>query len=225
MKIYAHRGFSGKFPEGSLAAYQGAVDSGADGMECDVRLTKDGELVCFHDATTDRLTGKPGRISKLNYRELISMSPVLRFEELLELAISNKTDLLVETKHPVRTGGKVESKVIDLLELNHDRIERSGIRVVIMSFSYLAVLRARKRYPNVGYVVKKIWRLNFLPTKIIAVGFFLIKKDRKLVEKFRDQELLVWTINESDDLRKAKELGLRNVITNFPDRAKEIFKN
>ncbi|MFM8385055.1 MAG: glycerophosphodiester phosphodiesterase, partial [Actinomycetota bacterium] len=48
MKIYAHRGFSYKYPEATRAAYQGAIEVGADGFECDVRLTKDGIAVCFH---------------------------------------------------------------------------------------------------------------------------------------------------------------------------------
>lgn len=225
MKIYAHRGFSGRYPEGSLLAYRGAIDIGADGMECDVRLTKDDELICFHDATTERLLGKAGRISKLTLEEINKMSPVLRFEELLELAITNKKDLLVETKHPVIKGGKVESKVIDQLEKNHDRIKSSGIRVILMSFSYLAILRARRRYSEVGYVVKKRWRLNFLPSKIVAVGFFLIKAYPKIINKLENHELLVWTVNEKSDLREAKELGLHNIITNFPDRAQEAFKS
>ena len=49
MKIFAHRGFSHKFPEGSRAAYEGAVNAGADGFECDVRLIRGGEIICFHD--------------------------------------------------------------------------------------------------------------------------------------------------------------------------------
>ena len=52
MKIFAHRGFSHKFPEGSRAAYEGAVNAGADGFECDVRLIRSGEVICFHDRTT-----------------------------------------------------------------------------------------------------------------------------------------------------------------------------
>lgn len=224
MKIYAHRGFSGKFPEGSLTAYQGAIDIKADGMECDIRLSKDGKLLCFHDATTDRLTGKPGRVSKLTYSEINSRVPTLLFEELLQLAIENRMDLLVETKHPVRSGSRVESQVIDLLLENEKKIVASGIRVVIMSFSFLAVLRAKRRYPNVGYVVKSAWRLNFLPSNIVAIGFFLVKKNQRLIEKLRDREVLVWTLNEREDLEYARELGLQNIITNFPDRAQEVFK-
>ena len=224
MKIYAHRGFSGRFLEGSQAAYQGAIEIKADGMECDIRLSKDGKLLCFHDATTNRLTGKSGRVSAMTYAEINSLIPTMLFEELLDLAIKNKMDLLVETKHPVRSGGRVETRVIDLLLENQEKIAASRIRVLIMSFSILAVIRAKRRYPKVGYVVKRAWRLHFLPSNTVAIGFFLVKKNQRLIEKLRDREVLVWTLNEREDLEYARELGLHNIITNFPDRAQEVFK-
>ena len=55
MRIYAHRGASGDFPEGSKAAYLGAIEQGADGFECDVRLTKDKQIICYHDKDAKRL--------------------------------------------------------------------------------------------------------------------------------------------------------------------------
>jgi len=62
MKIYAHRGYSEKFPEGSKIAYLEAVKAGADGFECDVRLTKDREIVC---STIDRFDVSPAKILSL----------------------------------------------------------------------------------------------------------------------------------------------------------------
>ena len=70
MKIYAHRGSSGKNPEMTRQAYLAAIEDGADGFECDVRLSKDGEIVCIHDATTNRISGKQLRVSKTSLREL-----------------------------------------------------------------------------------------------------------------------------------------------------------
>ncbi len=55
MLIYAHRGASIDFTEGSKAAYLGALAQGADGFECDVRLTKDKQIICYHDSDTKRL--------------------------------------------------------------------------------------------------------------------------------------------------------------------------
>ena len=70
MKIYAHRGFSGKFPEGSKSAYEAAVKAGADGFECDIRLTKDGIPICFHDRNTKRITGRKGYVARLTLTQI-----------------------------------------------------------------------------------------------------------------------------------------------------------
>ena len=225
MKIYAHRGFSGKFVEGTRTAYEAAIEIGADGMECDIRLTRDGELICFHDRTLERLAGKDGIVSRMTINEIQERFDVLKFDELMDIAIKGMVDLLVETKHPVRTGGKVERKVIAALDARAQEINEAGIRIVIMSFSFLAVLRARRKYPHVGYVVKKLWRLRFIPTNIVALGFWLVDKNPELLEKLRGKEVLVWTLNEVEDLQRAKSLGLTEIITNFPDRALEVFRS
>ena len=87
MKIFAHRGFSHKFPEGSRAAYEGAVNAGADGFECDVRLIRGGEIICFHDRTTRRLTGKMRLISRMTAEEIKEIYDAITLQELLEIAL------------------------------------------------------------------------------------------------------------------------------------------
>ena len=66
MLIYAHRGASAEFPEGSLAAYQAAITQGADGFECDVRLTKDLQIICYHDDNTYRDWETDRKSTRLN---------------------------------------------------------------------------------------------------------------------------------------------------------------
>ncbi|NCV44962.1 MAG: glycerophosphodiester phosphodiesterase, partial [Actinobacteria bacterium] len=106
MKIYAHRGFSYKYKESTLSAYQGAIDVGADGLECDIRLTKDEVPICFHDRTTKRIAGVNKRVSALTLTELRKITEVLTLEELLDLATKANREVLVETKHPVLTSGR-----------------------------------------------------------------------------------------------------------------------
>ena len=111
MLIYAHRGASAEFPEGSLAAYKAAITQGADGFECDVRLTKDLQIICYHDANTKRLTGIELEIAKTDYEQLKKSANPLLFTELLDLAIKNKKHLAIETKHPTPTGGLIEKEL------------------------------------------------------------------------------------------------------------------
>ena len=57
MKVYAHRGYSGKYPENTMLAFRKAVEVGCDGVEMDVQLSRDGEVVVIHDELLDRTTG------------------------------------------------------------------------------------------------------------------------------------------------------------------------
>jgi len=104
MKIYAHRGASIDFPEMTTRAYQGALDDGADGFECDVRVTQDNQLVLWHDADMKRVASYSGRIAEMDFMEIKRRYPeAILLDELLELARDNKKELAIETKHPVPT--------------------------------------------------------------------------------------------------------------------------
>jgi glycerophosphoryl diester phosphodiesterase len=146
MKIYAHRGSSGKNPEMTKRAYLAAIEEGADGFECDVRLSKDGEIVCIHDATTNRISGKKLRVSRTSLRELESAHEVMVLKEILDLAIESRKDLLIETKHPTLFAGRIERKVVELLDSNSERISSCGIEVVVMSFSKFALGRVKSNW-------------------------------------------------------------------------------
>ena len=67
-KNFAHRGFSGKYPENTILAFQKAIEVGADGIELDVQLTKDGEVVIIHDETIDRTTDGKGYVVDYTYK-------------------------------------------------------------------------------------------------------------------------------------------------------------
>ena len=220
MKIYAHRGYSQKFPEATRTAYLEAVKAGADGFECDVRLTHDKKIVCFHDRTLKRIAGKSDVISKSSLADLQSKIDVLTLEELLDIAISSQKDLLIETKHPVRSGGEIEMKVVSLLESRKTEIERSGIEIIIMSFSFLAVRRLRKIYPNVMKVIKYRVSLWLNSDSQIAVNKDLVVKRMPRLKKLKAKRVFLWTVNDKVDLQAVKQLVGYNIITDCVARAK-----
>ncbi|MEE0400745.1 MAG: glycerophosphodiester phosphodiesterase family protein, partial [Christensenellales bacterium] len=82
-KIYAHRGASGYAPENTLRAFALAADMGADGVELDVQISKDGRLVVFHDDELSRLTGFTGSVADYTYAELCRM-PVIHAVDATE---------------------------------------------------------------------------------------------------------------------------------------------
>lgn len=125
MLIIAHRGAWAEtgLPEQTRAAFQAAIDMGADGVECDVRLTADGEVVCHHDATLARLTGEPSGVHELTLEQIRALAwdpasggPVT-LAELVALctAASRPFVLAVELKHPNPAGTDLEAAVLRVL--------------------------------------------------------------------------------------------------------------
>ncbi|MGB3443409.1 MAG: glycerophosphodiester phosphodiesterase family protein [Actinophytocola sp.] len=179
--VVAHRGASAHRAEHTVAAYALAIEQGADGLECDVRLSRDGHLVCVHDRRIDRTSTGRGvvstltldRLSGLDYGswhpgmpehadDLVLRTPdesergVLTLESLLELAKAHPdVKLFVETKHPVRYGGLVEAKLIAMLRrygLARPKSKEDS-QVVMMSFSSRAVRRVRGHTPTLPTVL------------------------------------------------------------------------
>ena len=223
MRIYAHRGASGDFPEGSKAAYMGAIEQGADGFECDVRLTKDKQIICYHDKDTKRLANLDLEIAKSTYSELKESINPFRLDELLDLAISSAKDLVIEFKHPVPARGEVEKQVHKLLASKRDEIAKSKIEILLISFSYLATLRNKKSSHKSGYLTKNKFLARFNPTQFTVASIELIKSDHSFVinEKKKGKQVIAWTVNELGDLKLCQDLGLFAVITDYPARARK----
>jgi len=224
MKIFAHRGFSYKYPEMTRAAYQAAIEAGVDGFECDVRLTKDKKVICFHDANTKRITGDYRFISRSSAQELIEKANAITLEELLIMAIESKKDLLIETKHPVLSGGDVERRTIDLINQHREEIERAAIEVVIISFSYFAVRRARKQGINAAKVIRYGLGALVSRSKEIAIKITTLKRYPFLIRVIKAKRIYVWTVNSKDDLRWLKNREIYGVITDRPKRARRVLK-
>jgi glycerophosphoryl diester phosphodiesterase len=178
--VVAHRGASEVSPEHTLAAYQRAVTAGADGLECDIRLTSDGHLVCVHDRRIDRTSNGRGVLSTMSLQELDGfdwgswknpwadlddeaelpspdLTKVLTLDTLLATVhdAGRPIELAIETKHPTRYAGLVERRLIEALDRfgwAHPKIgTESPARV--MSFSWLSLRRMRVMAPGVRTVL------------------------------------------------------------------------
>jgi glycerophosphoryl diester phosphodiesterase len=170
--VVAHRGATDTAAEHTLGAYVLALDQGADGLECDVRLTADGHLVCVHDRRIDRTTNARGVVSTMTLAELDELDAgswkhpwadlddeaveidqeynrVLTLRRLLEVVrdYDRPVRLAVETKHPTRYAGLVERRLVELLE-EFGWTGRDS-PVTVMSFSALALNRVARLAPDV----------------------------------------------------------------------------
>jgi glycerophosphoryl diester phosphodiesterase len=133
-------------------------------------------------------------------------------EELLDLASKTNREVLVETKHPVMTSGRVEKIVIDFAQ---------RYKFTAMSFSLLAVLRFKRELDDVAYVVARPWRLLYLPTKKVAVDVELFVRSSWTRRRLQRRDVLLWTVNDEGLFAEAKEWKVAGLITDRPDlRAK-----
>ena len=224
MLIYAHRGASTDFAEGSKAAYEGALAQGADGFECDVRLTKDKQIICYHDRNTTRLSKINLEIAKSTYSELKEKVDPYRLDQLLDLAIENKKDLVIEFKHPVPTGGLVEKLTHNLLAEKSAAITKSKITVSLISFSYLATLRNLRSGHQSAYLIQSKILSKINPAPIIGPSIKLVRENPEFISTQikKGKKVFVWTVNNEADLQLCARLGVNAVMSDNPARARKM---
>nr|WP_048149033.1 glycerophosphodiester phosphodiesterase family protein [Palaeococcus ferrophilus] len=205
--VLGHRGYSAKYPENTLLAFRKAIEAGADGVELDVWLTRDGEVVVIHDETVDRTSNGSGKVKEMTLDELKSLDfgngeriPTLEevFEALPEDAIIN-----------------VELKDADAAEKAADIIKsHNPSRVIVSSFLIDALREYRKydRETRMGLLIDREKVLSQLPALI--------------------GELSLWSINPPIDamallgvektvgaLQMAKGAGLKVVLWSLNDES------
>ncbi|CAN5422576.1 glycerophosphodiester phosphodiesterase [soil metagenome] len=212
-KVVAHRGSSHDNAEHTLGAYLVALQAGADGLECDVRLTADGHLVCVHDRTLQRTAANPGLVSTMELAELNeldfaswknpwaelddeaperdeTLDGVLTLRKLLETVADydRRVEVSIETKHPTRFGGLVEKRLVEML---HDfGWDRAGSPVRVMSFSFTALQRVERAAPDVQ-LVQLIDKPQYWPMLrrvigddwLVGPGIAMLREHRKLGER------------------------------------------
>ena len=211
--MVAHRGASHDNAEHTLGAYVAALDAGAEGLECDVRLTADGHLVCVHDRDLRRTASQRRIVSTMELSELSeldvaswknpwadlddeapdrdeSLDRVLTLRRLLEMVADydRRVEVAVETKHPTRYAGLVEKRLVEMLrDFGWDR---AGGPVRVMSFSFTALQRVERLAPDVP-LVQLVDKAQVWPMLRRAIG-----KD--------------WLVGPGiDELREHPKLGAR----------------
>jgi len=251
--VIAHRGSSAAVAEHTVGAYRRAIAEGADGLECDVRLSSDGELVCLHDRTLERTGGSTGIVSTMTLAELRAVDwgawkhssdadrdpedgSLLTLRDLVELALGagREIGLAVETKHPSRAGGRVEHEVAKLLgEYEIDGARGSGrVWVRMMSFSAMAVRRMASLCPDLPLVllVSAQQPMPLRRTRLVAgagtagLDIALLRERPEIVQERHEagNDVWVWTVDEEDDMRLCRSLGVDAIISNRPAAALDL---
>lgn len=227
--LWAHRGASRKAPENTMSAFRAAELAGADGIELDVHLSRDGVPVVLHDETLDRTTSGHGPVARRTLRELRRLdagrwfSPAFAGEPLPTLEevfiwAKDRLRLNVEIKSPAAAEG---------VRLLLDRYPR--IRVLVSSFDHGALERLRGDAPELplGFLSDSFfWRRALERGGTCGAESFHPRFDTvsaPLVRGCRSRGMLVhaWTVDDPALLRRLRRRGVDGIMTNDPGRLAE----
>lgn len=235
-KNFAHRGFSGCYPENTMLAFEKAVEVGADGIELDVQLTKDGEVVIIHDETIDRTTDGKGTVVSFTYEELQKFDASFKFRgqmgfnkiptlrEYFELVKDTNIITNIELKTGINEYLGIEEKVWELIK--EYKLEE---KVIISSFNHYSILRMKKIAPSLKCgLLSETWIVNAgkytenLGIECYHPHFANMTKDIVKEIKSHGIEINTWTVNKEEDMRDLIEKGIDIIIGNYPDLAKKV---
>ena len=241
--ITAHRGASGYAPENTLSAIKKALEIGVDRIEVDVQQTSDGVVVCLHDKKLDRTTNATGLVSKKSWEEVKNVKAYGKFEvefpnetiptleQVFEL-MDGTTEFVIEIKAGRKTYPDIEDNVVKLIKkykaeqwalvhsfndkvLKHLHKHHPEIRLQKLFVSYSGGLMLDFKLHAV-----KLSKYDFVE----AFGVSLSGTNAKLVEKAHalGKQVHVWTVNKDEDMQRMIGLGVDGLISNYPDKAKQL---
>ena len=235
-KNFAHRGYSGKYPENTMLAFRKAVEAGADGIELDVQLTCDGEPVIIHDELVDRTTDGKGRVKDFTLAELQKLdasyiyagqyghNPIPTLREYCEFI----RDLPIITNIEMKTGVYeylgMEEKVWAMIQEYH--LEE---KVIISSFNHFTILRMREIAPKLKYgFLSETWIIDagkYCHDHGVPCYHPLFRNlTREVVAELKQYglEINTYTVNTEEDVRDLVDKGIDAVIGNFPEMTRDV---
>ncbi|WP_051542136.1 glycerophosphodiester phosphodiesterase [Clostridium lundense] len=228
--ITAHRGNSSKAPENTLSAIKYAINSEVDYAEIDVQETKDGKIILFHDNNFKRVCGHNKKIWEVTYHDLENYDAGSYFnskfrgekiptlDEILR-ASNGKIKLNIE----IKTNGHDKNLVLN--SLNMIKNEKFKNNCIITSSNYNVLKQIRKLDPSIkiGYITHNSLKdLESMDVDIYSLDGRIV--NRSFIEKAhkKGRQVHVWTINKEKDMVKYINLGVDNIITDYPDKLKSI---
>lgn len=239
MKVYAHRGYSGSYPENTLAAFRAVAKLPVHGVEFDVHLTKDCQVVVIHDESINRTSNGKGYIKDMTLKELRSYDFGSWFGrefagEIIP-TLSEVLNVFQQSHHHINIELKSDVFVYTgLEELVLKEVEECGMmeRVVISSFDHEAVKRVFELAPyveNAALFANMILNVKEYQTQLPAKALhvYLPTAVRKpVLDAIKQGSIVrVWTVNELDYVDQLLRLGIDGIFTDEPEKMYEYIYN
>jgi glycerophosphoryl diester phosphodiesterase len=245
-RIWAHRGASAHAPENTLEAFELARGAGADGIELDVRLDRDGHVVVFHDRDLQRLCGRGGCIEDLTADERKALrvrggrrvvepggavphagAAVPTLEDVFHVLGNLDLNVEIKSNRPGRSGALVEATA--------NVIRRSGFadQVLVSSFDPFALLQFYRLLPDVALAylfgadqalpMRTGWVGRAMGATVLHPEHTLCSADNVNAWHTSGRPVNAWTVDDAAELRRLDAVGVDGVFTNDPAHALAVY--
>lgn len=229
--IIAHRGYSSQFPENTLAAFAGAVDIGADMIELDVQLSKDGVVMVYHDNDLARI-GLAGSVGDYSCEELQTVDVGGAFSAeysgermptlagVLEFMQDTEQDIYLELKDIGEIAG-FEDAVLAVT----DSYQMTS-RCIFASFNQQYLVRIKEIAPQVRTIYNTREYDVTLPQEVVSdcYGLYYANCTQEVVDAIHEAGKIayVYTVDDPEDISAVCAMGVDGIVTNCPGRAKIV---
>jgi glycerophosphoryl diester phosphodiesterase len=236
--IFAHRGSSAYAPENTLAAFELALQHGADAIELDAKLTVDGHVVIIHDQTLQRTTGVPGKVIETSLAEIQKLDAGSHFniafkgEHIPTLAelfekIGDRTLYNIELTNYASLTDSLPEKVAAL-------VARYSLadRILFSSFNPLALIRVRRKLPDncTGLLARPDkrgrWARSWLGYLLRYQALHIARADATpeiiAATHKRAKRLHVFTVNDAGEMAALFKMGVDGIMTDDPPLARRV---
>ena len=219
-----HRGAKSLEPENTLLSFQKAIEIGVDGIELDVRLTADGELVVIHDETIDRTSNGNGFVNQFTLKEIKKFrihttQEIPTLKAVLEL-VNKKCFINIELKE-IETAEKVVALIEDYVTNKNWNYSD----FLVSSFNWNAIQNVRFLNSDIpiGVLTESDLEMaftfaKFLKATTIITHYLLLNEAEMLDIQNAGIKIFAWTVNEKEAIEKMKTLKINGIISDFPDR-------
>lgn len=236
--VFAHRGAKAVAPENTIPAFLKAIELGADGVELDIQFSADGALVVIHNPTLEQTTDGHGRVTSFTLEELKQLDAGAKFdprfagtrlctlEEALD-AIGDRLLVNIEMKSfAMGTDGMAE-QVAEII-----RKRALYDQVIVSSFNPFALRRLKRTDPRIEtgllyapdlpIYLSRAWLRPWAKPDAMHPEHVMVDAAYMRWARRNKYPVNVWTVNEVADMQRMIELGVNAIITDYPDRLREL---
>lgn len=235
----AHRGFSALYPENTMISFQKAYEAGADGIELDVQLAKDGQVVIMHDTKIDRTTDGKGRLAQFSVPELrrfnaahlytgkVGRQSIPTLKEYLEWARNKPLFTNIELKTDEIQYEDIEQKVLRLLDEYN-----MGDKVILSSFHFQTIRNVKEINSRQKCGLLSVHCDSVLLSESLEIGTEYVHPHYssvtgEMVNIFRQHQIQIntWTVDKDFQMERLQKFGVHAIITNSPDKLNQLLHN